>query len=68
MSPERRHLIGKVDFSYSKFWNEMLENKTRILAEFPHHDMRYDAFGAQTRHVSQLKITDVIFPSSKLFY
>ena len=29
---------------------------------------RYDTFGTQTRHVSQLKITDVIFPSCELFY
>ena len=29
---------------------------------------RYDAFCTQTRHISQLKITDVIFPSCGLFY
>ena len=29
---------------------------------------RYDAFCTQTRHISQLKITDVIFPSCELFY
>ena len=29
---------------------------------------RYDSFCTQTRHISQLKITDVIFPSCKLFY
>ena len=29
---------------------------------------QYDAFCTQTRHISQLKITDVIFPSCELFY
>ena len=29
---------------------------------------RYDSFGTQTRHISQLKITDLIFPGCELFY
>ena len=55
-------LIGIVlDVLYSKFSNELLKNKTHILPQ------RYDAFSTQSRHVSKLKISNVIFLSCELF-